>query len=434
MRAPQRRRPLRAETVVVRQPAPLLPSLPTLEDALAAVGIAAPARRRKTQGRHGLMWRWFAFESTPLAIGNLTASLALFVVAMTMTAPGMQAAVALNIAPTIHAILNDGLPWAALALMAAAVLKAAHAFFDRQARVETRLLGYVLALVLAVAGVWIETMLGYASVVPWMLRPVMALAGGEATTQVAAFNAALVSYFEPGVVGGFGLLLAAKQFRTGSFKRAAQHRKRIAFTGLAVSLSAAAIAGMAAQRHYTGADARDGMSFAVGGETLSAREHTYGAMFAPGVPCHVSSLYGWRDDPIEPGSLRRHQGVDVAVREGTPIHAMADGRILFAESGSGLGNFTALQVEGRATAPTIVNGHMERLLVRAGDVVHRGDVIGLAGSTGRSTGPHVHLQLCSGAHTSRGGFVCGNTSNPYENWPTLAALARMACVDGPSVF
>ncbi|HEY0302529.1 MAG TPA: efflux RND transporter permease subunit, partial [Rhizomicrobium sp.] len=296
------------------------------------------------------------------------------------------------------------------------------------------LIGVVLALLLAAAGLWIGTMLGYAGIVPWMLQPVVALAGGEATAQVAAFNAALVAYFEPGLIGGFGLLLAAKQFRTGSFKRAAQHRKRVAFAGLAVSLFAAAIAGMAAQRHHTGADARDGMSFAIGGETLSGTDHTYGPMFAPGVACHVSSLYGWRDDPIAPGTLRRHQGVDVAVREGTPIQAMADGRILYAESGSGLGNFAALQVEGRATAPTIVNGHMERLLVRAGDTVKRGDVIGLAGSTGRSTGPHVHLQLCSGAHTRNGGFVCGAASNPYENWPTLAALARMACVDGPSVF
>ncbi|HEY0303283.1 MAG TPA: hypothetical protein VGC36_18200, partial [Rhizomicrobium sp.] len=131
---------MRAETVVVRQPAPLLPSLPSLEDTLAAVGITTPARRRKSQGRHGLTWRWFVHESAPLAIGNLAASIVLFVVAMTMTAPGMQAAVALNLAPTLHAVLNDGLPWAALALAAAAVLKAAHAYFDKQARAETRIL------------------------------------------------------------------------------------------------------------------------------------------------------------------------------------------------------------------------------------------------------------------------------------------------------
>ena len=211
-------------------------------------------------------------------------------------------------------------------------------------------------------------------------------------------------------------------------------RKRIALGGVVLSVFALAIAGEAAHRHYTGADARDGMSFAIGGETLSGRDQTYGSLFAPGVQCHVSSLYGWRDDPIEPGTVRRHQGIDIAVREGTPVHAMADGRVLFAEQDAGLGNFVALEVGGRATAPTIVNGHMQLLLVRAGDTVHRGDVIGLAGSTGRSTGPHVHLQLCSGAHTHKGGFVCGNTSNPYENWPTLSALAGMSCVDGPAVF
>ncbi len=430
LRAPQRR-PLRAKTVVVRQPA--LPSLPTLEDTLAAIGIAARPRR-KARGRHGLVWRWFAYESTALAVGNLTASIALFVVAMTMTSIGMEVALALNVAPAIYAVLNDGLPWAALALMGAAVLKAVHAYFDKQARIETRILGYALALGLAAAGLWVETMLGFAAIVPWMFKPVMALAGGDASARVAAFNAALVSYFEPALLGGLGVLLAAKQFRSGSTRRAPQYRKRIALGGVVVSLFAAAIAGMAAERHCTGADARDGLSFAIGGETLSGRDRTYGSLFAPGVPCHVSSLYGWRDDPLEPGTQRHHQGVDVAVKEGTPVHAMADGRVLFAESDAGLGNFVALQVGDRATAPTILNGHMAQLLVRRGDLVHRGDVIGLAGSTGRSTGPHVHLQICSGAHTGRGGFVCGSASNPYENWPTLAALAQTSCVGGPAVF
>jgi murein DD-endopeptidase MepM/ murein hydrolase activator NlpD len=81
-----------------------------------------------------------------------------------------------------------------------------------------------------------------------------------------------------------------------------------------------------------------------------------------------------------------------------------------------------------------VNGHMNSLLVHAGQLVHRGDVIGFAGSTGKSTGPHVHLQLCPAAHVAHGGFVCGGSTNPYENWPTLSALSRMACVDGPELF
>ena len=420
---------MRAQTVVIRQPPPFLP---TLEDTLAAVGIR-PNRAKGATHSHGLLWRWFAFESTALAIGNVTAGLLLLIVAMTMTAPGMRLAVWLGIAPLIYAVLNDGLPWLALGLFAAALLKTAHAWLDAKAHVATRILGYALALALAVAAVWIETMLGYASVLPWMFKPVLALAGGEATARIAAINANLVSYFEPALIGGAALLLLAKHFKTGIARRAPLYRKRIALAGIALAGAVAMIAAHAGWRHYTGDDRREGFEFAIGGGSLSGEERVYGALFAPGVPCHVSSLYGWRDDPLEPGRNEKHQGVDVAVKEGTPVHAMTDGRVTFAEFDGGLGNFVALQAKGDG-APTVVNGHMSRLTVRAGDEVHRGDVIGFAGSTGRSTGSHVHVQLCPAGHMVRGGFVCGGATNPYENWPTLAALARMSCIDGPEIY
>lgn len=420
---------MRAQTVVIRQPAPLLPSL---EDTLAAIGIRSRRPRGATHS-HGLLWRWFALESTWLSIGNLAAGTALLIVATTMTAPGMRIAAALGVAPYIYRVLNDGLPIIALALLAAGALKAVHAWFDRKAHVATRILGYALALLLAAAGLWIETMLGYADAVPWLLRPVLALAGGDATAQVAAANALLVSYFEPVLVGSAGLLLLAKQFKSGVKRRASVVRKRIALGGIALSLAIVAIAAHAGWRHYTGSDRRDGFYFAIGGETLSGDDRVFGSLFAPGVPCHVSSLYGWRDDPLEPGRNERHEGIDVAVKEGTPVHAMTDGRVMFAAFDGGLGNFVALK-PADGSAPTVVNGHMSQLVVRAGDTVQRGDVIGFAGSTGRSTGPHVHVQLCPAGHMQRGAFVCGGATNPYEHWPTLAALSRMACVSGPEVF
>ena len=428
LRAAQQR-PVRARTVVIRQPAPLLPSL---EDTLAAVGIR-PNRARGATHSHGLLWRWFAFESSTLAIFNAVASAALLVVAMTMTAPGMRIAAELGIAPIVYLVLNDGLPWLAVALFAFGLLKAAHAFLDAKAHVATRILGYALALVLAAGGLWTWTMLGYAGVVPWMFKPVLALAGGHATAQIAMANATLLSYFEPALIGGAGLLLLAKHFKSGTARRAPQYRKRVALGGIVLAGAVIAIAAHAGLRHYSGDDAREGFSFAIGGETLSGEDRIYGSLFAPGVTCHVSSLYGWRDDPLEPGRNERHQGVDVAVAEGTPVHAMTDGRVTFAEFDGGLGNFVALQAAGNG-APTVVNGHMSRLNVRAGDNVHRGDVIGFAGSTGRSTGPHVHVQLCPAGHMVRGGFVCGGSTNPYENWPTLAALARMSCRDGPQIY
>src|ERR1700689_3048296 len=105
------RRPVRAQTVVIRQPAPLLPEI-TLADTLAAVGIR-PRRGTGDTHSHGLVWRWFAYESTWLAAVNAAAGVALFAAAMTMTAPGMGLAVDLRIAPFIYAVLNDGLPWLA---------------------------------------------------------------------------------------------------------------------------------------------------------------------------------------------------------------------------------------------------------------------------------------------------------------------------------
>jgi murein DD-endopeptidase MepM/ murein hydrolase activator NlpD len=126
-------------------------------------------------------------------------------------------------------------------------------------------------------------------------------------------------------------------------------------------------------------------------------------------------------------------GVDIAVARGTPIHAMADGQVILAKFESGLGNMVALQVTG-SHQPTLVAGHMQGFAVKVGDVVKRGDLIGFAGSTGRSTGPHVHLQVCPDAHLNRRGLACGRAQNPYEVWPTLAALARMSCNDGPEIY
>lgn len=419
----------RSDAVVLRQPEPF-PFVPlTLEDALEAVGVTTRARP-SARTRRGLLWQWFAFEATWAAAINAALSVPMLLAALTMTATGMSFALALGFAPTVYAVLNDGLPWVAVALLVAALFKAGHAWADRKALGSTRLLGYGLALVLAGLGLWMVVMLGYASVVPIMFKPVLWLAGGDATARVASVNAAMLGYFEPVVIGGAALLLAARGGKTSAARRAPLLRRRIAFGGMVLSLIAVLLSGWAAYRHSTGADAHDGFAFAVGGETLSGRDAAYGLMFAPGVPCHVSSLFGWRTDPVAKDQTKLHQGIDLAVKQGTPIRAMADGRVLFADFDGGLGNFVALGTKKL----TIINGHMESVAVHAGDVVHKGDVIGFVGSTGKSTGPHVHLQLCPAGHMNGGHLVCGGATNPYENWPTLSALAQMACVDGPRTF
>ena len=104
---------------------------------------------------------------------------------------------------------------------------------------------------------------------------------------------------------------------------------------------------------------------------------------------HLSSDYGMRTHPVL-GGRRQHKGVDLAGPTGTPIHASADGVVSRADWFSSYGLFVSLEHGG--TLQTRY-GHMSRLNVAAGQRVHKGDVIGYIGTTGRSTGPHLHYEV-----------------------------------------
>jgi murein DD-endopeptidase MepM/ murein hydrolase activator NlpD len=103
----------------------------------------------------------------------------------------------------------------------------------------------------------------------------------------------------------------------------------------------------------------------------------------------VSSGYGRRVDPFT-GNGAYHDGVDIAARMGSPIRAMADGVVSYTGEKS---NF------GRVVEVTHGNGlitryaHASTLVAKMGDKVKRGDVVAQVGSTGRSTGPHIHLEV-----------------------------------------
>ena len=104
---------------------------------------------------------------------------------------------------------------------------------------------------------------------------------------------------------------------------------------------------------------------------------------------HLSSDYGMRIHPVL-GGRRQHKGVDLAGAIGTPVHAAADGTVSRADWFSSYGLFVSLEHGG--TLQTRY-GHMSRLNVAAGQHVHKGDVIGYIGTTGRSTGPHLHYEV-----------------------------------------
>ena len=103
----------------------------------------------------------------------------------------------------------------------------------------------------------------------------------------------------------------------------------------------------------------------------------------------VSSGFGKRTDPLN-GQVRFHEGVDIAAPSGTAVKAAADGKVIFSGHVAGYGNLVEVDHgDGWVTR----YGHNRANLVAAGDNVKAGQAVGLVGSTGRTTGPHVHFEV-----------------------------------------
>ena len=103
----------------------------------------------------------------------------------------------------------------------------------------------------------------------------------------------------------------------------------------------------------------------------------------------VSSRYGLRHDPFT-GRLARHSGLDIPARHGTPILASGGGRVVSAGYRGAYGQSVVID---HGDGLTTLYGHASKVLVRTGDVVMPHQKIALVGSTGRSTGPHLHFEV-----------------------------------------
>lgn len=103
----------------------------------------------------------------------------------------------------------------------------------------------------------------------------------------------------------------------------------------------------------------------------------------------LTSDYGMRTHPVV-GGRRNHKGVDLAAPTGTPVFATADGVVSRADVFSTYGLYISLQ---HGAALETRYAHLSRLAVAAGQRVNKGDIIGYVGSTGRSTGPHLHYEV-----------------------------------------
>jgi len=103
----------------------------------------------------------------------------------------------------------------------------------------------------------------------------------------------------------------------------------------------------------------------------------------------LSSNFGKRADPFT-GKQEFHKGVDFAGKEGSDVMAVGDGVVTWSGKRSGYGNLVEIN---HGNGYVTRYGHNEKLLVKVGDTVKKSQMIALMGSTGRSTGPHVHFEV-----------------------------------------
>ena len=121
-------------------------------------------------------------------------------------------------------------------------------------------------------------------------------------------------------------------------------------------------------------------------------------------PCpsysRISSQYGYRTHPIS-GTRKLHKGLDIAASSGNPVIAAASGTVVKSYFSSSYGNYVVISHGGGLMT---AYAHMTRRLVSAGQTVAAGQQVGTVGSTGNSTGPHLHFEV----------YVGGSTTNPMN--------------------
>lgn len=141
--------------------------------------------------------------------------------------------------------------------------------------------------------------------------------------------------------------------------------------------------------------------------TPTTQNHT-DLLFPLPIVASISSAFGWRVHPVT-GTLRMHEGTDLAAAEGTPVLAAYPGEVASAEYSGGYGLMVILRhLDGTQESRY---GHLSEIFVRPGERVQQGAVIGLVGSTGLATGPHLHFEW---RHLTPEGWVAVDAGQHLE--------------------
>lgn len=135
-------------------------------------------------------------------------------------------------------------------------------------------------------------------------------------------------------------------------------------------------------------------------EGIYSQFKTLGSPFVGKVwTSNISSAWGWRYHPIS-GGIKLHRGLDIGMPAGTPINSVCSGKVTSAGYNGGYGNCVMVRYQHEDTDITVLYAHLSSISVRKGMNIKEGAVVGRVGSTGNSTGPHLHIEVMDGAYSS----------------------------------
>lgn len=206
---------------------------------------------------------------------------------------------------------------------------------------------------------------------------------GLRVAEVAQLDTAEFNFREPPALGGptvDGHGSTADDFETSAVYNFSSESRRLPFAGLDQSLESLSAASLSAERQLEVLESLLRDKNYQQAKSLAGRPILWGWMSSP---------YGERVDPIS-GKKAWHKGVDFAGKAGSEVVAVASGVVTYAGKRYGYG----IMVEITHSDGYITRyGHHQEVMVQVGDVVSRGQPIALMGSSGRSTGPHVHFEV-----------------------------------------
>lgn len=164
----------------------------------------------------------------------------------------------------------------------------------------------------------------------------------------------------------------------------------------AAAEQAAKAAQAAAQKAAQQQKQQSSGSSASGSQSSQTTASASGLLWPIASSHRVTSPFGWRTHPIT-GRRNLHGGIDIAAPNGTPIMASKAGVVVISQYGSSYGNYVVIShPDGTRT----LYAHMSQRNVSAGDTVRQGQTVGLVGSTGSSTGNHLHFETWTGSSSS----------------------------------